>query len=392
MATVILKPDQGQRIYSGYPRVFNYQISQIKGDFKPGDIVSVTNSRSEFVGRGYINPGSNIPVRILTHDDEPINKEFLTRRIKQAIDFRKNIISEDTNAYRLIFSESDFLSGLIVDVYGDCLVIQMLTLGMENQKQDIIDILKEFIKPKGIYLRNDTPLRLQENLSLEKKVVCGRFGTKLEIRENGVPFVVDIENGQRTGFYIDRRDNRLLLKEITKGKTVLDCFCYSGAFSVYASRYGASKVVGIDISAHALKFAKTNMKLNRINSRRYEFKEDDVFNALRDLCDRRAKFDVVMLDPPSLVSSKNKIDSGLRGYRELNLRALTLLNRGGILVTSSCSYPVHDQLFKQVLQEVADKEGRMLRVIKSGSQSPDHPKFLNIKENSYLKCLVLEVL
>ncbi|MCP4649042.1 MAG: class I SAM-dependent rRNA methyltransferase [PVC group bacterium] len=392
MATVILKPAQDSRIATGYPRVFNSQIRNIQGNFKPGDIVSIKNSQSRFLGRGYINPGSNIPVRILTRADEPIDKEFLTRRIKQAIDFRKKIITEDTNVYRLVFSESDFLPGLIVDVYGNCLVVQILTLGMESRKDLIIDILQEFMKPKGIYLRNDTPARMMEGLVLEKKGISGRFGTKVEVRENGIPFVVDIENGQKTGFYIDRRDNRYFLKQLVKDKSVLDCFCYTGAFSTYACSYGAAKLVGADISAHSLKYARTNMRLNKISSRRYDFKEEDAFNLLRSLDKRKETFDVVILDPPSLVSSKNKIAGGLRGYRELNLRALRILNRGGTLVTISGSYHVQEHLFKQLIQEVAEKEGRIVRVINWGQQASDHPSFLNIKENSYLKCLVAEIL
>lgn len=392
MATVILKPQQEERILSGHPWVFNTQIGQISGNFNPADIVEVKSACKQFLGRGYINPKSNIAVRILTQEDVPIDKNFFARRIQQAINFRKKIISKETNVFRLVFSESDFLPGLIVDKYGDCLVMQTLTLGMDNRKHILAEILKEILNPKGIYLRNDVPVRVLEGLALEKMILLGKFPTRQEVLENGIRFIVDIENGQKTGFYIDQRDNRLFLKHLAKDKTVLDCFCYSGGFSIYSLFHKAAAVTALDISGHALALAGANLKLNNLNPKLCEFKEANAFDELKRFSREKKKFDLVVLDPPSFTKSKDKIENALRGYREINLRAMQILNKQGILVSATCSYHINDEAFKQIIQKAAKDARRTIRLIKWGMQAQDHPILLNINETSYLRCLIAEVL
>jgi 23S rRNA (cytosine1962-C5)-methyltransferase len=392
MVTVFLHPKNEDSIIEGSSWIFNTQIQQIEGSYKPGDIVEIRSSSKQFLGRGYINPEANIAVRVLTRFDEPVNKDFFIKRIRQAIYLRKKIISNDTDMYRLVFSESDFLPGLIVDVYQDYCVMQTLSLGMEKRKDIIIDILKEFLMPKGIYLRNDTPTRMKEGLLLEKKTVYGKFSRLIETRENGVKFLVDIENGQKTGFYLDRRQSRLFLKQNLKDKKVLDCFCYNGAFGVYANVNGAAHVTGIDISAHALKQAASNMRANRINSRRFKFTEGNVFDALKSFDNSKERFDLIVLDPPGFSVSKHKIAASLRAYSELNQKAISLLTKNGMLISSCSNSQLDDERFKQIVLESADKQKRIIRQLGWATQSSDHPGILNKKETLYFKCLFSEVI
>jgi len=391
MTTIILNPRQEDHIICGNSCIFNTQIKQIKGEPKPGDIVEIKSFKRQFVGRGHINPASHIPVRVLTRIDEPIDKLFFVRRIKRALELRKRIINSKTNAYRLVFSESDFLPGLIVDVYGKFCVIQTYTWGMESNLKFIVQTLKELLTPKGIYLRNDSPARLKEGLLLEKRIVDGKFKTKQIVQENGISFVVDMENGQKTGLYLDRRDVRAMLMQNFKGKRVLDCFCYNSAFGAYVLAAGAESVLGIDISAHALKQAQQNMKVNKINSRRYRFKEANVFDELKDLVGHGGQFDMVALDPPNFAGSKNKIDAAVKAYRQINTKAMRLIKKPGMLISSAASYHISDELFKKIIMDSARDAGCMLRQVKWQTQASDHPSFLNKKETLYLKCLFLEV-
>ena len=392
MIKVILNPKQEEHIIQGNSWIFNEQIQKIDGAYNPGDIADVVSSEKQFLGRGYINPNAHVAVRLLTRKEEPVNKDFFTKRIRQAIYLRRKLINADTNIYRLIFSESDFLPGLIVDVYGEYCVIQTLSLGVERRLDLIIDILQEFLNPKGIYLRNDTPARIKDGLLLEKKIVKGKFSRLIQARENGINFLVDIENGQKTGFYIDRRNSRMFLKQNLKDRKVLDCFCYNSAFGVYAAVSGAEYVLGIDISAHALKQASDNMQANKISQKRYKFVESNVFDSLKSLSKKNEKFDVIILDPPGFSASKNKINASWRSYRELHQKAVGLLNRNGMLISSCSSAQFDDDVFKKMISDSAAVQGRMVRQLGQAVQSLDHPGLLNKKETLYFKCLFFEVI
>ncbi|MDD5745818.1 MAG: class I SAM-dependent rRNA methyltransferase [Candidatus Omnitrophica bacterium] len=391
MVTVTLNPQQEEHIASGNTFIFTAQINNVSGAYNPGDIVDVRSFEKKFLGRGYINPAANVAVRLLTRNDEPVDKEFFIRRLQQALALRRTVLDADTTLYRLVFSESDYLPGLIIDVYGGYLVLQTLTLGMEQRRDLIVDCLRELIHPKGIYLRNDTQQRVREGLLLEKRALSGKFPAGVEVKENGINFRVDVENGQKTGFYIDRRSARQLLRPAVRHKRILDCFCYNGSFSVYAQAYGAAWTTGIDISAHALKQAENNMRANNIDSRKYSLLEADVFESLKILSGRKEKFDVVVIDPPGFSSARHKADAALRSYRELHARVLGVLQPGGLLVTACASYHVDDDSFRRLLLETAHSAGRSIRMLGWATQPADHPSLLHKKETAYFKCLLAEV-
>ncbi|MBI4846110.1 MAG: class I SAM-dependent rRNA methyltransferase [Candidatus Omnitrophica bacterium] len=392
IGTVVLNPDQEEHIASGNTAVLNKYINQIKGNSLPGAVVDIRSHKDEFLGKGFINPNAAVPVRIITRKDEPINRDFFAQRIKQAFELRKKIINNQTNVFRLVFSEADYLPGIIVDMYARYAVVQVFSLGMEKCQQLIIDVLKDVVNPKGIYLRNDSISRIKEGLLLSKKAITGKFSLIQEVCENGVKFLADMENGHRTGFYIDRRMSRAFLKPLVKNKRVLDCFCYNGAFSVYAHVFGAESTLGLDISAHAIIQAGKNMQLNKISPSRYKYKEGNVFTELKTLNSRKEKFDVVILDPPNFAAGKNNIKGAANAYVQINAMAIDLLKSGGTLISSSSTYHFDDEKFKQLIQEAADSVKRAIRQIKWAFQSPDHPVLLRKLETAYFKCLFAEVL
>lgn len=388
-ARVILKKGEHKRIVQGNPWIYENEILKVEGDFSAGDIVDVYDFSRSFIGRGYINPNSKIRVRILTRKEEEINREFLKERILRAWEYRKKL--GYTDSCRLVFAEADFLPGLIIDKFNDIFVIQTLALGIDRFKDLIVDVLEEVFQPRGIYERNDVPVRELEGLSQVKGFLKGNFDTKVVIEENGLKVIVDVENGQKTGYFLDQRENRASLNGIVNGAEVLDVFCYTGGFSLHALKYGAERVVAVDSSSYALDLAKENVKLNGYENK-VEFIEENAFDLLRRFHKEGRSFDVVILDPPAFAKSQKNLDSALRGYKEINLRAMKIIRDGGFLVTCSCSQHVTRELFERVIEEASYDANRILRLVEFRYQAKDHPILTSYPESLYLKCGIYQVL
>lgn len=387
---VMIRKGAQHRVENGHPWVYQTEIDYIEGDFAPGDIVDVYNARHRFIGRGYINPRSQIMVRIMTREPESIDREFFKRRIEAAWRYRQRFLSEPDYC-RLVFGEADFLPALIVDKFGPVLVIQTLALGIDMYKDMIVSILDELFAPDGIYERNDVPVRELEGLDQRKGYLKGEFATTIQVRENGIPFWADIENGQKTGFFYDQRENRRMLKFLVQDAEVLDCFCHTGSFAVHAALYGAKSVEAVDISPQAVELAQKNVALNNVADR-CSFQVANAFDVLRALVDEHRKYDVVILDPPAFTKSRSNIEGAARGYKEINLRGLKLVKPGGFLVTCSCSYHMDRDLFAAIVADAARDAKRVIRQVDYRSQATDHPTLPGAPETSYLKFLVLEVL
>lgn len=382
-----------RRIEAGHPWVYRTEIADIKEKPAPGDIVDVVTYRGRFLGRGYYNPASMITARILTRHRQEIDEEFFRRRIEAAWGFRKEIMhNADSDAFRVVFGESDGLPGLIVDKFGDYLVIQTLALGIDRYKDIIAESLDELIKPKVIYERNDATVRSLEGLDLRKGALKGDLfaDTPVIINENGIRLMVDIVNGQKTGYFLDQRENRAAIQDYVRNARVLDCFCYSGSFSLHAARYGAREVIGIDVSKNAVELAAQNAALNGFE-RCCSFLEGNVFDELRALDRAREIFDVVILDPPAFAKSRSALEGAVRGYKEINLRAMRILREGGFLITCSCSYHMPQMLFMKLVHEAALDVGRVARVVEIRGQARDHPVLMGYDESRYLKCLIIQV-
>ena len=389
MPEIILKKDCDRRLRIGHLWVFSNEIAEIRGLSSDGEIVDIKDSRGGFVGKGYLNRHSLISARVLSYKDEAVDRGFFHKRIKAAIERRERFLPHLTSL-RLIHSEGDLLPGLIVDRYGDAVAIQTLTLGMDIWKDAICDILEELLQPKLIIERNDASVRKLEGLEEKKGILRGTGDTRVVIEENANKFLVDLIEGQKTGFFLDQRENRERLREYVKGKRVIDCFCYSGGWSIYAAQGGSSEVVGVDASQGAVDLAAENAKLNGYSSV-CAFNKADVFDYLREADKKKERFDVVVLDPPAFVKSKKEINDAVRGYREINLTAMKLLNDGGILVTSSCSHHIDRELFNDILVKAAKDAGKTARLLEFRSQGRDHPVLLPMRETEYLKCVFLEV-
>ncbi|HYF93144.1 MAG TPA: class I SAM-dependent rRNA methyltransferase [Symbiobacteriaceae bacterium] len=391
MAVVHLARGKTQRIAEGHPWVFQGEVHRISGDYNPGDIVTVVDGRGTFMGRGYINPASQIIVRMLTHHDEPINKEFFRRRLEKAWRYRQRLLP-DTTACRVVFGEADFVPGLIVDKFGDILVIQALALGIDKWLKEIVEILNELIEPRGIYERNDVPVRELEGLTQHKGYLAGgEFDPRLIIPENGLKIAVDVANGQKTGYFLDQRDNRRAIRPYAQDARVLDCFCNVGGFALNAVAGGAREVLAVDASGEALAAAKVNAELNGFGDR-IQYREGNAFDILRQLEAAQEKFDVIVLDPPAFAKNKASLEGAVRGYKEINLRAMRMIPEGGFLVTCSCSYHMRSELFKAVVADAAHDARRRLRLVEERAQGVDHPIVIGYDESHYLKCLVYEVL
>jgi 23S rRNA (cytosine1962-C5)-methyltransferase len=389
-AKVILRKGAQHRVEAGHPWVYQSELDTIEGDFAPGDIVDVYNFRRRFIGRGYINPRSQIIVRLLSRVQEPIDRGFFKRRLAAAWEWRRRFVAEPEYC-RLVFAEADFLPALIVDKFGPYLVLQTLALGIDIYKDTIVEILAEMFEPAGIYERNDVPVRELEGLDQRKGYLRGEFPTLIEVRENGLPFYADIENGQKTGFFYDQRENRTVLKDFVAGARVLDCFCHTGSFAVHAARYGAEHVSAVDISAPAVELAVRNAALNGVGDR-CDFQVANAFDVLRGLSDERKNFDVVILDPPAFTKNRGGIEGAARGYKEINLRGLKLVRPGGFLVTCSCSYHIDREFFAAIVLDAARDARRTVRQVEYRTQAKDHPILPAAPETNYLKFLVLEVL
>jgi len=381
-------------VRAGHLWVYRTEIARVEGAPSDGDAVSVVTSAGRLLGMGLLNTHSQITVRLLTSDAGDLDEAFFRARLERAVALRANIVADST-ACRLVFSEGDFLPGLIVDRYGDVLVVQTLTLGMDRRKEMLTRLLGDLAGPRGIYARNDPAVRLLEGLPRERGWLAGSGPTELEIEESGLRFVVDIERGQKTGFFLDQRENRRYLAALAAGGDVLECFAYTGAWGIHAARVGARSVLGIEASEEAVELAGRNVARNGVEDR-CRVIQGNAFDELRRVSGagpRRGgeRFDVVILDPPAFVRNRGALAAGLAGYKEINLRALRVLRPGGWLITCSCSYHVDELHFRDTVLEASRDAGRRIRIVESRSQARDHPVHPAMPETRYLKCLVLAV-
>jgi len=394
MSSVKLKKGRDKSFNRKHPWIFSGAIDSIKDINTNGETVEIFSSDGKFLGYGSYSLHSQISVRVLSFNPEDqIDKNFIQKRVETAAQFRKQIINlETTNAYRVINAESDSLPGLVVDKYGDFLVCQFLSAGAEFWKKETIEILLNIFNPTGIFERSDVEVREKEGLQQFKGILYGKDPEELiEIIENGNKFFVDINLGHKTGFYLDQRDNRKLLETFSSESEILNCFSYTGGFSVYAIKAGASKVVNLDSSLEALSLAETNLTLNGIASSKYENVQDDVFKYLRKLRDTNKQFDVIILDPPKFAESVSQIEKASRGYKDINLLALKLLKKNGVLFTFSCSGHIVPELFNKIIADAATDAGREVHILKYLTQSPDHAMLTSFPEGLYLKGLVCKV-
>ena len=389
MAKAVLRKTRESRVRSGHPWVFASDIERGEGNFEPGDVVDVVSSHNTYLGRAFYNPKSQISLRMLTTHDEPVDEAFFRRRVQEAWDYRNQFC--DPASCRLIFSESDFLPGLIVDKFGEYLVVQSLCLGIEKWKQSIVRDLAEIVHPRGIWERSDVPVRRLEGLEQPTGLLYGEVPDSIDMVENGLRFVVDVKNGQKTGFFLDQKENRAAIAPLCKGARVLDCFCHNGSFSLHAAKYGAKSVLGVDISEEALEVARLNAENNGLSDV-VTFEAHNCFDHLRELTDAHEQFDVVILDPPAFTKTRAAVESALRGYKEINLRGMKLVRKGGFLVTCSCSQHVSPEQFRDMINQAARDSKTKLRLVENRTQGHDHPILPASPETQYLKCMILQVL
>lgn len=391
---VTLKKGEGRTIKAGGLWIFDNEIDTITGSFKNGEIVNVRDFDGYPMGRGYINQNSKIRIRLMTrHIDQPIDEEFLRMRVQNAWDYRKTTV--DTSSCRIIFGDADFLPGLVVDKYEDVLVVQCLALGMEAFKLTIVNLLKEILKAdgiqiRGVYERSDANERTKEGLPKVKGFIGDEFDTSVEIQENGVRYLVDVVNGQKTGFFLDQKYNRLAMQRICKGKKVLDCFTHMGTFALNAGLAGATDVTGLDISEYAIQQAQENAKRNHLEQT-VHFRCANVLDELPGLAQEGEKYDVVILDPPAFTKSREATKNAIKGYREINMKGLKLVKDGGYLATCSCSHFMTQELLAKTIQEAARSAHKRLRQVEFRTQSPDHPILWAAVESYYLKFFIFQV-
>ncbi len=390
MLQVSVKRGREKRIRGFHPWVYKNDILSFSRKPKPGEICIVRDYKGAFLAKGYINPDSYIAIRILTYKkDEEINLEFFKKRIKEAYEYRKSLIPENTTAFRLVHSEGDYLPGLIVDSYDGYLVIQVTTLGMEVLKPLVIKALIEVVNPKGIYEKSTVPTRQLEGLPLVEQTLYGDIPEKVVIKENGISFNVQIIGGQKTGYFLDQRENKLLFARefVKEGDRVLDAFCHLGGFGIHAAVIGKAKeVVAVDSSQLALDLAKENAELNSVGDR-FKFVKGDAFKVLKEMQLSGEKFDSIVIDPPAFAKSKTVVEQAKRGYKELFLRGLKMLKPGGRIVVCSCSHHITPPILEEILLSAAYDTRTPLRVLYTTYQSKDHPFVLQIPESRYLKCI-----
>lgn len=378
------------RLLAGHPWIYRNEIARVEGEGEPGAIAHILDGRGRVLGQATVNLKSQIAGRLLTRTDEPIDEAFFTRRIHEAVRRCGRSVG-GPDACRLIFSEADHLPGLIVDRYGDVLVIQILTAGMERIREIILAALRDATHPGAIYARDDASPRKLEGLELRKGFAWGEGETGLWIQEGELSFFVEVAEGQKTGFFLDQRENRQVVNGLAGGRDVLDCFCYSGGFTVSAAAGGATSAMGIDLSAEAIAWAEQSAERNRLSSR-CTFTIANAFDALRAFDRDDRHFGLVILDPPAFTKGKQALEGALRGYKEINLRAMKLLIPGGVLVTCSCSYHVDPPTFLEMLRAAAADARREFHLREIRTQAADHPILLAARETQYLKCAILEAL
>jgi len=391
VSSVFLKKSADSFIKRKHPWIFSGAIEKVEGNPANGETIQIFSSNKTLVGVGSYSPSSQIRVRVWSFNpEEKIDKDFFRKKFLAASQFRKRIVdTSQTNAYRIINSENDGLPGLIVDRYADYLICQFLSSGSDFHKKIITETLDEVFNPIGIYERSDVEIRIKEGLEPTKGTLSGKEPDDLiQILENGLKFSVDVKNGHKTGFYLDQRDNRKHVSEFSRGKNVLNCFSYTGGFSVYALSSGAKNLTQIEASESALDLSTKNIELNNPDDSKIENISGDVFEVLRKFRDERRTFDLIILDPPKFAESESQIQKASRGYKDINLLAIKLLNPGGILFTFSCSGHISQELFQKIVADAALDSGREVKIIKQLTQAADHPVALNFPEGLYLKGLI----
>lgn len=389
-------------VAGGHPWIYDAEVVSTDGEYENGSLVDAVSEKGKYIGTGFISTESKIRIRLVSKNaNDKFDRDFWKRRVKYAWDYRKTVMGEDISCCRLIFGEADQFPGLTVDKFGDILVTQCLSVGMEKIKDIVFPLLSEVLSEdgeniRGIYERNDVAIRKLEGMEEGK----GWFklpgipvpdSTETEITENGIKYRVDFENGQKTGFFLDQKYNRLAVSKIAKGKRVLDCFTHTGSFALNAAKGGASHVCAVDISELAIEMAKRNAEQNNLSGV-MEFRVADVFDLLTNLDNKAEKFDFIILDPPAFTKSRKTVDSAFKGYKDINLRAMKLLPRGGYFATASCSHFMPDELFIKMLRSAAKDAGVELRQIEARQQSPDHPILWNVPETDYLKFYIFQVI
>ena len=393
-AIVTLKKGEGRTLKAGGMWVYDNEIASVAGEFEDGDIVEVRDFDGYCMGCGYINRKSKITLRMLSRKkDAVIDESFMERRVRDAWEYRRQTI--DTSSCRLIFGEADFLPGIVVDKFADVLVVESLALGIDRWKGVIVEALKKVLAEdgihiRGVYERSDAKVRLQEGMERVKGFLGEAFDTKVEIVENGVRYIVDVEDGQKTGFFLDQKNNRAAVGRLCKGKKVLDCFTHTGSFALNAGMAGAESVLGVDASQLAVEQARENARLNGLEER-VRFECADVFELLPRLEQQGERYDVVILDPPAFTKSRNSVKNAAKGYREINLRGMRLVRDGGFLATCSCSHFLEPELFAKTIREAAAGAHKRLRQVEFRTQGPDHPILWAADQSYYLKFYIFQV-
>jgi 23S rRNA (cytosine1962-C5)-methyltransferase len=389
MTKVFLKRKISHRVVDGHPWIFANEVEKIDGQVEGGEIVEVCTHDEKFIGRGYINPKSQILVRLLAREkNKEINDQFFIEQISTCWEYRKKL--GYTENCRLVFGEADSLPQLIIDKFNDYFVIQTMALGIDVWKPAIVNAINQLFQPKGIYERNDVPVRELEGLSQQKGFLSGSFETQIIIKENGLQFHVDLEKGQKTGYFLDQHDNRRAIQHIVKDAEVLGAFSYTGTFEIHAAHYGARSVLGIDISENAVQLARRNAELNGFQHS-CRFETANAFDVLKQWGKEGKQYDVVMLDPPAFTKSRETLQKAITGYKEINLRGMKLVKPGGFLVSSSCTSLVSPELFLQTIDMAAKDARRKIRQVVFQTQSADHPVIRSIENTQYLKFLIIQV-
>lgn len=393
-AIVKVKKGEARSLKAGGLWIYDNEIDKIEGEFENGDMVFVEDFDGYPLGHGFINTKSKITVRIMSRKkDTVIDDAFIEMRVRNAWEYRKTTV--DTSSCRVIFGEADFLPGIVIDKFSDVLVVESLALGIDRWKPIIVEKLKQILKEdgitiRGVYERSDAKVRLQEGMERIKGFIGEPFDTKVEIIENGVKYMVDVQDGQKTGFFLDQKCNRLAIQRLCKGKKVLDCFTHTGSFALNAGIAGAASVLGTDASELAISQARENAGLNGLSDR-VQFVCADVFELLPELEKKGEKFDVVILDPPAFTKSRNSIKNAVKGYREINLRGMKLVKDGGYLATCSCSHFMDPELFTKTIREAAGNVHKRLRQVEYRTQAADHPILWAADSSYYLKFYIFQV-
>lgn len=387
MAKAFLSPGREKRVLQGHPWVFRSDIARVDGPFTPGDVVDVVTSRGKFLARAMYNPASQIALRVFTVRDEPVDAAFIRGRVRRALAYRR--MFADMRSCRAVFAESDGLPALVADCFGDVIVIQSLALGMERWKDVVVDALVEELNPRGVWERSDVKVRELEGMQQAQGLLRGDVPDRVEITENGVRFLVDVKQGQKTGYFLDQKENRAAIAPFVRGARVLDCFTHTGAFALHAAKFGAAEVTGVDVSGLACRQAAENAALNGLA---VAMEEANAFDLLRERCDQNERYDAIILDPPAFTKTRAAVPAALRGYKEINLRAMKMIRDEGFLITCSCSHHVSPEAFAAMLVSAAADAKVQLRQIEARTQGRDHPILAASPETQYLKCHIAQVL